>query len=55
MCSNEKILRAGVGNAKRIENTSITWPDGQTERLGTLETGTDYLIVQGQAAFNLRQ
>ncbi|MDA7492495.1 FG-GAP-like repeat-containing protein [bacterium] len=55
MCSNEKILRAGLGNAKRIENTRITWPDGQTEQLGTLETGTDYLVVQGQAAFNLRQ
>ena len=55
MCSNEKILRAGVGDAERIENVSIVWPDGETEQVGTLETGTDYLLVQGQPAFQLRQ
>ena len=54
MCSNEKILRAGLGDATRVENVRITWPDGQTEQLGRLETGTDYLIIQGQAAFNLK-
>ena len=55
MCSNEKILRAGLGDATRIENVSIAWPDGQNELVGTLETGTDYLLVQGQSAFNLGQ
>ena len=53
MCSNEKIIRAGVGDASLIENVSVTWPDGQTEQLGNLEAGTDFLIVQGQAAFDL--
>ena len=55
MCSNERILRAGLGDATRIENVSIAWPDGQNELVGTLETGTDYLLVQGQSAFNLGQ
>ena len=55
MCSNEKILRAGIGDAERIENVSIVWPDGETEQVGTLETGTDYLLVQGQPAFQLPQ
>ena len=54
MCANEKILRAGLGDATQVENVSITWPDGKTEQVGTLETGTDYLLVQGKAAFNLK-
>lgn len=55
MCSNEKILRAGVGDAQRVDNVRVIWPDGQTQEVGTLETATDYLLIEGQAAFQLRK
>ena len=47
MCSNERVLRAGVGNAAVIEDVTITWPNGSVEPVGTLATNAGYLIVQG--------
>ncbi|MDC0326168.1 ASPIC/UnbV domain-containing protein, partial [bacterium] len=55
MCSNEKILRAGLGDAAVVDNVSITWPSGKTEQLGTLPTGADYLLIEGQTAFRLKK
>lgn len=55
MCSNEKILRAGLGDAAVVDNVSITWPSGKTEQLGTLQAGADYLLIEGQTAFRLKQ
>ena len=47
MCSNERIVRAGVGNADRIENVTVTWQNGTVQELGPLDTDAEYLIVEG--------
>lgn len=52
MCSNETILRAGLGTADRVENVTVTWQDGSVDAIGTLDANAEYLIVQGdQEAF----
>jgi hypothetical protein len=54
MCSNEHILRAGVGLAEKIEDVSVQWPDGSTDHFGSLEADSRFLLIQGQAdAFRL--
>lgn len=52
MCSNESILRAGLGTADQAENVTVTWRDGTVDRIGTLDADSEYVIVQGsQDAF----
>ena len=46
-CSSERIMSIGVGAAERLEGVLIHWPDGGRETIGDLETGSDYMIVQG--------
>ncbi len=54
MCSNERILRAGLGEANRVENVSVTWQDGTVDQLGSLDADAQYIIVQGEIkAFRL--
>lgn len=48
LCSNEKILRAGLGDQTRVTDLVVTWPDGSVEQLGSLDANREYLIVQGQ-------
>jgi hypothetical protein len=47
-CSNEACVSFGVGAASELKEVVVTWPDGSEDRLGSLPTGTDYLVVQGQ-------
>ncbi len=47
MCSNEPILRAGLGRASQIEDVTVTWQDGSVDQLGTLDANAEYVIVQG--------
>ena len=47
MCSNERVLRVGLGNEKRVENLSVTWPNATVDEIGTLKGDHEYLIVQG--------
>jgi hypothetical protein len=52
MCSDEQILRAGLGQADRVENVTVTWQDGSIDEIGTLDANAQYVIVQGdEAAF----
>ncbi len=54
MCSNERILRAGLGEANRVENVSVTWQDGTVDQIGSLDVDAEYVIVQGEnSAFRL--
>lgn len=46
-CSNERCLIFGVGDAKRADKFTVIWPDGSTESFGAVESGKDYLIVEG--------
>ena len=50
MCSNEPILRAGLGQASRVENVTVTWQDGSIDRYGTLDANAEYVIVQGESS-----
>ncbi len=49
MCSNERVLRAGLGKADRVDNLTVTWQDGSIDELGTLDANAHYVIVQGDA------
>ena len=40
-------MSIGVGAAEKLEGVLIHWPDGGRETIGDLETGSDYMIVQG--------
>lgn len=46
MCSNERVLRAGLGDSDEVQNVTVTWQDGTVQRLGNLNSNTEYLIVQ---------
>ena len=48
LCSNERILRAGLGAASRIEAVTVQWPDGTTQNFGDLSGNAEYLIVEGE-------
>ncbi len=56
MCSNERVLRAGLGQADRVDNVTVTWQDGTVEQIGTLSANSEYVIVQGEGkAFALEE
>ncbi len=50
LCSNERILRAGVGSSDKVNDVQVFWPDGSIDSIGTLDAGARYLIIQGQDA-----
>lgn len=47
MCSNERILKAGIGASGRVEGVTVTWPSGTVESFGTLDADQTYLLVEG--------
>ena len=48
-CSNERLLRAGLGTGQKIENLTVTWQDGSVDIIGSLTANAEYVIVQGMA------
>ena len=46
LCSNEKTLRAGLGEDNEIRNVTVTWQDGSVDEFGTLSGDQRYLLVQ---------
>ncbi len=48
LCSNERILRAGLGKADRVTDLTVTWQDGSVDQIGALDTNALYVIVQGE-------
>ncbi|WP_197455808.1 FG-GAP-like repeat-containing protein [Stieleria neptunia] len=50
LCSNERILRAGVGSSDEVTDVQVVWADGSIDHIGTLTTDAHYLIVQGDGA-----
>ncbi len=46
-CSQERCLSFGVGDANRAENVTVLWPDGSSEKFGSVGRGKDYLLVEG--------
>ncbi len=46
-CSNERCVTFGTGASRQFNDVKITWPDGTVEKLGSLDAGNDYLVIQG--------
>jgi hypothetical protein len=46
MCSNQRRLSIGSGDAERVRDVQVTWPSGQVEDYGDLEPGHDYLLIE---------
>ncbi len=47
-CSNERLVRAGLGTANKIESVTVTWQDGTVDKIGALNANAQYVIVQGE-------
>ncbi|TWU47648.1 ASPIC and UnbV [Rubripirellula tenax] len=55
MCSNERILRVGLGDLIGECEVTVTWPDGQRQTYSHLKPNTDWLLIEGdQNAFDTR-
>jgi hypothetical protein len=46
--SEDPRLHFGLGSAERVESVEIRWPHGVPQRLGALEAGHHYEIVEGR-------
>jgi hypothetical protein len=49
MCSNQRRVHFGTGEATEVKDLAVTWPSGGQESFGTLESGQEYLLVEGSA------
>ena len=49
LCSNERILRFGLGDAVGECQVQVTWPDGTSQIYRDLESNTSWLLVQSDA------
>ncbi len=48
LCSNERILHAGIGKNEQVEQIEVTWRDGSVQSFGDLSADKLYLLIQGQ-------
>lgn len=55
LSSNQSELYAGIGPAESIHDLRITWPDGQIQMVGDLETNAEYVIARNGNAFACRE
>mgnify|MGYP001555947860 CR=1 FL=1 len=55
LCSNQAELVCGTGSASVVHDVRVTWPDGESQRLGDLDADAEYLIVRGETPFQLRR
>lgn len=47
-CSDESVLDFGLGVDQSAVAVEVTWPGGRKQRLDDLQTGSRYLIVEGE-------
>ena len=47
-CSNQRLLLAGLGDADRVDDVVVAWPDGTEDAFGTLPAQQTHLLIQGQ-------
>ena len=45
--ASERCLHLGLGSAKQIRDVTVIWPSGREESFGTLESGTEQLLIEG--------
>ncbi len=53
LCSNQQLLWAGTGSADEVRQVKVTWPDGNQQMIGTLQTDATYLVVRDQSPYPL--
>ena len=53
LCSNERLLRIGLGPGADSCKLTVLWPDGSTNQYDQLETNRTWLIVQSDDPFEL--
>ena len=54
LCSNERVLRAGLGSSTQVDQVTVTWQDGTFDHFGSMNADSQYLLVQGERqAFQL--
>lgn len=46
-CSNEKVIRFGLGDDPKIDGISVVWPDGTEEQFGPVTADEHYLLIEG--------
>ncbi len=55
LCSNQPELYAGTGSAHVVHDVQVSWPDGELQEIGDLDTDAEYLIVRGETPFLLHK
>jgi hypothetical protein len=45
--SNDPRVHVGLGDATRVEDVTVTWPDGAREAFGAFEAGTVAVLARG--------
>lgn len=48
MCSNQRRVSFGVGDAVAISDLTIDWPSGRRQDYGRVLSGADYVLVEGE-------
>jgi hypothetical protein len=46
-CSNERVLRFGLGPATRTEELTVTWPSGERDVFKNFDADRELVIVEG--------
>lgn len=49
-CSNERVLRFGLGDSSANVDVTVRWPDGSRDQFEGLEIDREWLLVQDQEA-----
>ena len=53
LCSNERVVRFGLGSINSDFTVTVRWPDGSSQQLYDLAVDTDWLVVQNSEPFRL--
>lgn len=48
MASNERKLVFGLGDSARADEVVVSWPSGRTQTFRDVETGREYLVIEGR-------
>ena len=55
LCSNERVIRFGLGGSSSDLAIDIRWPDGSRQTIDRLQVDSDWLIVQNDPAFQFAE
>lgn len=46
LCSNERVIRFGLGATKQPPHVQVQWPNGDVQKIGNVDINRSWLIVQ---------